>query len=164
MSRLFQKRINKEISMYQKDDFKFPNLILRPNYDNLHQWYFIVYDLKDSEYESGVYYGKVKLPPEYPLKPPSFQFNTPNGRFKTDTSICTTFSNFHQDTYTSTWNVMSMMQGMISFMTEESNGVGSISLTKKERRDIAKDSLDWNKKNKEFNKIFPDIDQLLSLS
>jgi ubiquitin-conjugating enzyme E2 J2 len=161
MSRLFQKRINKEISLYQKEDFKFPNLILRPNYNNLHEWYFIVYDLKDTDYESGIYYGKVDLPHEYPLKPPKFQFRTPNGRFDTNKSICTTFSNYHQDTYTSTWNVMSMMEGMISFMTEESNGIGSINSTSSQRQVIAKNSLEWNKNDKEFNKIFPDIDQLI---
>jgi hypothetical protein len=56
---------------------------------------------------------------------------------------------------------MSMMEGMISFMTEESNGIGSLSNTRSQRQVIAKNSLEWNKNDKEFNKVFPDIDQLI---
>jgi ubiquitin-protein ligase len=162
-SKLCIKRLNKEILMYQKENFKFPNLILRPDQNNILVWYFIVYDLKDTSFESGVYFGEITLPNEYPLKPPNFIFLTPNGRFQTNTKICTTFSAYHQETYTSTWNILTMMEGLISFMTDinPDKGIGYIYTTNEEKNDLAKKSLDWNKLNNIFNVIFPDIDSLL---
>ena len=164
-SKLCLKRLNKEILMYQKEKFKFPNLILRHQEDDILVWYFIVYDLKETPFENGVYFGKILLDEQYPLKPPNFIFITPNGRFETNKKICTTFSAYHQETYTSTWNIMSMMEGMISFMTdrEPDTGIGSIKTSDTERINLAKMSLNWNKQNEYFNKIFPDIDNLILL-
>lgn len=162
MSRLFHKRISKEIQMYQNENFKYPNLILRPT-DDLTVWYFIVYDLQDTPYEKGVYYGNVYLPKEYPLKPPDFIFRTPNGRFEVGKKICTTFTGYHQDTYTSTWNIMTMMEGMISFMTDtvDINGIGSLSCSDDDKRKLATASLEWNKNQEMFNQSFHDIDELI---
>lgn len=162
-NKLFLKRISKEILMYKNDEFKFPNLILRYNENDLLKWYFIVYDLKDTEFENGIYFGKILLPSEYPLKPPDFIFITPNGRFQTEKKICTTFSAYHQETYTSTWNILTMMEGMISFMTDKNPdiGLGSIETTIDDKHQFAKDSLSWNLRHTEFIKIFPDINELI---
>ena len=73
-SKLCLKRLSKEILMYEKENFKFPNLILRHQEDNILLWYFIVYDLKETPFENGVYFGKILLDEQYPLKPPNFIF------------------------------------------------------------------------------------------
>lgn len=161
-SKLCIKRLNKEILMYQKDNFKFPNLILRYHPDDILTWYFIIYDLSDTPFENGVFFGKVMLNEQYPLKPPDFIFITPNGRFETNKKICTTFSSYHLETYTSTWNIMTMLEGMISFMTDKNpeNGVGSIVTSNHEKIQLANASLQWNKQNTLFNKIFPDSDNM----
>lgn len=165
VSRLCLKRLNKEIAMYQKENFSFPNLILRPKEDDLLTWFFIVHDLQETPFEGGVYFGKILLNEQYPLKPPNFIFITPNGRFETGKKICTTFSAYHQETYSSTWNIMSMMEGMISFMTDKKpdKGIGSIETTAEERHRLANISLTWNKANDIFTSIFPDIDTLLNI-
>lgn len=163
-SRLCVKRLNKEIAMYQKENFSFPNLILRYSESNLLTWYFIIHDLQNTPFTGGVYFGKILLDSQYPLKPPHFIFITPNGRFETNKSVCTSFSAYHQETYTSTWNIMSMMQGMISFMTDtdpEAKGVGSIQSSQEVRTQLAQESLQWNKNNSVFTQIFHDIDDLL---
>lgn len=164
MSRLFQKRLNKEIQLYQKENYKFPNLILRYDTSNYLKWYFIVHGLIETPYENGVYYGKIQLPNEYPLKAPDFYFMTPNGRFEINKKICTSFSGFHQESYTSVWNILTMMEGLISYMTEEDPvlGVGSIKTTDIEKIKLAKNSLEWNKTNNEFIEIFPDFKELLN--
>jgi ubiquitin-protein ligase len=163
ISRLCSKRLNKEISMYKKENFSFPNLILRYNDDDILTWYFIVHDLQDTAFQGGVYFGKIMLHHEYPLKPPNFIFLTPNGRFETNKKICTTFSAYHQETYTSTWNILTMMEGMISFMTDinPEKGIGYINTTDIEKNTLANDSLSWNKNNELFKTIFHDIDELL---
>jgi ubiquitin-protein ligase len=163
-SRLCLKRLNKEISMYQKENFSFPNLILRYKDDDILTWYFLIHSLDDTPFKGGVYFGKVLLDNEYPLKPPNFIFITPNGRFETNKKVCTTFSAFHQETYTSIWNVLTMMEGMISFMTDTNTngGVGSIKTSDEEKRSLANNSLSWNKRYNLFNDIFPDIDTLIN--
>jgi len=158
-SKLCIKRIRNEMRMYSQDDYRFPNLILKPKESDILTWYFIVHDLQDTPFEGGVYYGKIKLPTEYPLKPPDFYFITPNGRFETNKKICTTFSSYHQETYASTWNIMSMMQGLISFMTDppsslETRGIGYIETTDEKKRELAKESMVYNNGDNTFKDVF----------
>lgn len=39
--------------------------------DNLFEWHFTVRGPPDTEFEDGRYHGRIILPPEYPMKPPS---------------------------------------------------------------------------------------------
>jgi ubiquitin-protein ligase len=52
-SKLSKKRITNEIRNYTKDNFQFPNLILRPDTDNIYIWYFLVHGLLDTPYQGG---------------------------------------------------------------------------------------------------------------
>ena len=36
----------------------------------------------DTEYDGGLYHGKIMFPPKFPYAPPSITMLTPNGRFK----------------------------------------------------------------------------------
>jgi ubiquitin-protein ligase len=62
----------------------FDNYVAVPDPKNIFEWHFIIFGLKDSDYEHGFYHGKISFPPEYPLKPPSLRFFTPSGRFEID--------------------------------------------------------------------------------
>jgi ubiquitin-protein ligase len=163
MTKLCKKRLMQEMKMYEKEKFKFPNLILRPCDDNILIWYFLVHGLIDTSYDTGVYFGKVVLPHNYPLSPPDFYFITPNGRFETNKKICTTFSSYHKDEYTSTWNVLTMMEGMISLMTEDKEGIGALRQSDTERKRLAENSMEWNVNNEGFNKVFSDYKELINI-
>ena len=56
-----------------------------------------------------------------------------------------------------------MMEGMISFMTDRNPdiGLGSMETTIEDKKYLANSSLAWNLQNKEFVKIFPDINDLI---
>ncbi|CAL8313035.1 unnamed protein product [Boreogadus saida] len=43
----------------------------QPLEDNLFEWHFSVRGPPDSDFDGGVYHGRIVLPPEYPMKPPS---------------------------------------------------------------------------------------------
>jgi ubiquitin-conjugating enzyme E2 J1 len=111
-----------------------------------------------------VYFGKVELPNEYPLKAPDFYFHTPNGRFELNRKICTTFSSFHNNEYTSTWNIRSMMNGMISFMTDRDPelGIGSLNSDDQTKQQYAQHTMLWNLENELCCKIFPNLQELIS--
>jgi ubiquitin-conjugating enzyme E2 J2 len=155
--KLSKKRITNEIRNYTKDNFSFPNLILRPDTDNIYRWYFLVHGLVDTPYEGGVYFGKITLPENYPFAPPDFVFLTPNGRFETDKKICTTFSSYHKESFSTAWNILTMMEGLISFMTEEATpdtGIGSIMTSVEERQLLADMSISWNLSNELYSDVF----------
>ena len=158
MSAVFNKRLNKEIQLYKLSNFIFPNLILQPTED-LTLWYFIVYDLKETEYENGIYLGKVKLPDKYPFKAPDFYFLTPSGRFEINKRLCTSFTGYHQELYSPSWNIASMCAGLISFMTDsfdnpDSKGIGGISTTFEFKRNCAYNSKNYIKTNNNILNIF----------
>lgn len=164
----FTKRLNKEIQLYQKDNFSFPNLLLKPS-DSLDTWYFIIHGLKNTDFDNGIYMGKVLLPLKYPFKAPDFQFLTESGRFEINKKICTSFTGFHNELYSPSWNIQSMCTGLVSFMTDDENakdtkGIGGIQSSKQERQKIAIKSNELIKNNEIFNKYFKEYYNILQLS
>jgi ubiquitin-conjugating enzyme E2 J1 len=149
-----------------------PNLILKPT-DDLSIWYFVVHDLKDTEYSDGIYLGKVLVSPKYPLSPPDFQFLTPSGRFEINRKLCTSFTGYHKELYSASWNISAMCCGLISFMTDdtsktESAGIGKIDSTPEYKKQIANASRKYIKDNKVifdiFEKYFKEYYEILGLN
>ncbi|KAF7806833.1 ubiquitin-conjugating enzyme E2 32 [Senna tora] len=92
----------------------------------------------DSEFEGGIYHGRIQLPAEYPFKPPSFMLLTPNGRFETQTKICLSISNHHPEHWQPSWSVRTALVALIAFMPTSPNGaLGSLDYKKEERRSLA---------------------------
>ena len=84
--------------------------------DGFLNFYFCIYDL-DDPYKGGFYYGLLQLHENYPFSAPKLFFYTKSGRFEVHMSICTSFTSYHQESWTSAWNVRSLILGTISFMT-----------------------------------------------
>lgn len=116
-------------------------------------FHFCIYGL-DGPYDGGFYHGMLELNEEYPFAPPKLLFFTPSGRFEIDKPICTTFTNFHKETWTSSWNVRTMVMATISFMTSEEQGVGHMSSSNITKRQYANNSLEHNMKNPLFRQLF----------
>ena len=168
MNRSFTRRITKEIQLYEKDNFCFPNLIIQPS-DQLDIWYFIIHGLEDTDYDEGVYLGKVILPSQYPFKAPDFQFLTHSGRFEINKKICTSFTAFHNDLYSPSWNIASMCSGLISFMTDSDNtseakGLGGIISSRDERQKIAIESKNVMRDNRVYKQYFKQYEEQLKLN
>lgn len=104
-------RLHKEEIKLQMDPI--PNaIVVREGYLNFH---FCLYHL-DSPYSEGIYHGLLELHENYPFAAPKLLFYTPNGRFQTNIPICTSFTNYHQESWTSAWNIRTLILGTISFM------------------------------------------------
>lgn len=162
MNNIFTKRMNKEILLYQKDNFTFPNLIIQPS-ESLDVWYFLIHGFNDTPYDKGLYLGKVLLPKNYPFTAPNFVFLTETGRFEMNMKICTSFSGFHNNTFSPAWNIASMCSGLVSFMTDnknisESRGIGGIyDVSDEAVKKIAKESVGKMFKNEIFIKHFKEL-------
>jgi len=102
------------------------NFVAEPDPDNIFDWHYCLYGLKDCAYEGGFYHGMLKFPKEYPMKPPSVLMITPNGRFQEKTRICLTISDYHPESWNPVWKVESILYGLMSFMISDESSVGVI--------------------------------------
>ncbi|XP_028753518.1 ubiquitin-conjugating enzyme E2 32-like [Neltuma alba] len=130
------KRILQEVKEMQSnpsDDF-----MSLPLEENIFEWQFAIRGPADTEFEGGIYHGRIQLPAEYPFKPPSFMLLTPNGRFETQTKICLSISNHHPEHWQPSWSVRTALVALIAFMPTNPNGaLGSLDYKKEERRALA---------------------------
>ncbi|KAI4364491.1 hypothetical protein MLD38_020574 [Melastoma candidum] len=130
------KRILQEIKEMQSnpsDDF-----MSLPLEENIFEWQFAIRGPRDSEFEGGIYHGRIQLPAEYPFQPPSFMLLTPNGRFETQTKICLSISNHHPEHWQPSWSVRTALVALVAFMPTSPNGaIGSLDYKKEERRKLA---------------------------
>ena len=72
-----------------------PNIQAHPAPNNLLEWHYALEGAKGTEYEGGVYHGKITFPADYPYKPPSIVMLTASGRFAINTKLCLSMTNFH---------------------------------------------------------------------
>lgn len=52
-----------------------PSFALRPQGD-MFEWHFTIRGPPDTEFEGGIYHGRIMLPTDYPFKPPNIMFLT----------------------------------------------------------------------------------------
>jgi len=148
-------RLQAEYRRLAKDPI--PYLTAQPLSSNLLEWRYVVRGPSETPYEGGIYQGKIVFPFEYPYKPPSIYMLTPNGRFKTNTSLCLTITSFHPDSWNPSWSISSILNGFLSFMCDTSATFGSIETTYAQKRKFAYDSLSFNIQDSIFCELFPDI-------
>lgn len=84
---------------------------------------------------------------------------TPNGRFQTNKRICTSFSDFHPESWDSTWSVGTLLTGLLSFMTDdtETTHIGGLNEGEVRKKQYAAASLKFNQQNPKFNELFEDL-------
>ncbi|XP_041462991.1 ubiquitin-conjugating enzyme E2 J1-like [Lytechinus variegatus] len=116
----------------------------QPLDDNLFEWHFTVRGPPDSDFSKGVYHGRITLPPEYPMKPPSIMLLTPTGRFEVGTKICLSISGHHPETWQPSWSIRTVLLAIIGFMPTKGEGaIGSLDYTPDERKVLARKSQEW---------------------
>ncbi|KAK6061970.1 ubiquitin--protein ligase [Cooperia oncophora] len=112
--------------------------------DNLFEWHFTVRGPLESDFDGGIYHGRILLPPEYPMKPPNVVILTPNGRFELNKKICLSISGYHPETWLPSWSIRTALLALIGFMpTAGAGALGSLDYPVAERRKLAKKSLEW---------------------
>lgn len=130
------KRIMQEIKEMQSDSSR--EFIAQALEDDIFEWDFVIRGPPDTEFEGGIYHGRILLPPEYPFKPPGFMMLTPNGRFETGVKICLSISSHHPEHWQPSWSVRTALTAMIAFMPSPGQGaLGSLDYSKEERKSLA---------------------------
>ncbi|KAG6803125.1 ubiquitin-conjugating enzyme E2 J2-like [Apis laboriosa] len=147
-------RLKQDYLRLKKDPI--PYVVAEPVPSNILEWHYVVKGPEKTPYEGGFYHGKLIFPVEFPFQPPSIYMTTPNGRFKVNTRLCLSISDFHPDTWNPAWSVSTILTGLLSFMIENSPTMGSINTSDYEKKQFAAQSLEYNLKDKLFCELFPE--------
>jgi ubiquitin-conjugating enzyme E2 J1 len=111
---------------------------------SLFEWHFTLLGPPSSPYANGIYHGRIVLPPQYPLRPPSFRFLTPSGRFEVNREICLSISGHHEETWQPAWGIRTALTAIRAFMCGDANGqLGGLEAGEERRRDLAGRSRSW---------------------
>ncbi|XP_021832537.1 uncharacterized protein LOC110772415 [Prunus avium] len=116
-----------EMQSNPSDDFKCLALTGNP-YD----WQFAIKGPNGTDFEGGIYHGRIQFPVEYPNQHPIFTLLTENGRFKTQTEI-----NLNHN-FGEPFTVRSTLLKLIELLPTYPNGaLVSVEYDKKERHALA---------------------------
>lgn len=136
------RRITAEYRALQKDPE--PLFHAEPLPDNLFEWHFSFRGPPSSVYEGGIYHGKIILPLEYPLQPPTVVMLSPSGRFEENAKICLSATGFHPEMWQPSWTIKTLLLALIGFMESPGAGaIGSLEASDAQRREIAQQSRSW---------------------
>merc|ERR1711971_1001611 len=115
-----------------------------PLENDMFVWHFTIRGAEGTDFEGGIYHGKILLPAEYPFKPPNIMFVTPNGRFEPGTKVCLSFSAYHPELWQPAWGIRLILEALISFLPTPADGaIGALDWTKKERQRLARKSVGY---------------------
>lgn len=135
-----------------------PGIHAEPSASSLREWHYVIIGDKDSVFTGGVYHGTISFPEDYPFSPPtSIRMRTPNGRFIPNEKICLSITSYHPESWSPLWNISTLLLGFQSyFYCHEKGAIGVLYATReRDIRRMAAQSMEFNKKDKEFCSLFP---------
>eukprot|EP00294_Goniomonas_avonlea_P011019 CAMPEP_0114543494 /NCGR_PEP_ID=MMETSP0114-20121206/2385_1 /TAXON_ID=31324 /ORGANISM="Goniomonas sp, Strain m" /LENGTH=377 /DNA_ID=CAMNT_0001727835 /DNA_START=9 /DNA_END=1139 /DNA_ORIENTATION=+ len=152
-------RLKKEMANFNKDPPPFIHIAV--NERNMLIWHYLIEGPPGTPYAGGWFWGRLRFPSEYPYKPPSIQMHTPNGRFRINTRLCLSMSDYHPETWNPSWSLSTVITGLLSFMLESTPTAGSVETPESEKRALAAVSAEFNLKNSEFKHLFPQFEEMV---
>eukprot|EP00764_Aduncisulcus_paluster_P008313 gnl/Carplike_NY0171/27092_a52432_63.p1 GENE.gnl/Carplike_NY0171/27092_a52432_63~~gnl/Carplike_NY0171/27092_a52432_63.p1 ORF type:complete len:164 (-),score=7.14 gnl/Carplike_NY0171/27092_a52432_63:11-502(-) len=137
-SKITISRLQRELLSIQKE--KCQEIVIQPAGGDLFEWHCSFAGPVGSEFEQGIYHFAIKLPVEYPMKPPVLISLNNNGRWGHQKKICLSFSDFHPESWNPAWTVKTMCMAIRSYMSDGGSESGAIRTTKHEKIEFAKES------------------------
>ena len=150
---LARQRLMKDFMSLHKEPI--PYVVAVPLSSNILEWHYVILGPEDSPYDGGLYHGRLLFPREFPFRPPAVYMITPSGRFRTNTRLCLSISDFHPESWNPVWTVGSILIGLLSFMLEETVAVGTMKCTQAQKKQYAAASKQFNFANPLFCSLFP---------
>ncbi|TPX53256.1 hypothetical protein PhCBS80983_g06332 [Powellomyces hirtus] len=136
------KRLMKELAELRQEPS--PEFTAAPLDENLFEWHFTLRGPPEGGFEGGRFHGRLIFPPDYPFKPPTISFLTPNGRFEVGKKICLSITDHHPEYWRPAWGVRTALVALISFLPTPGDGaIGALDYSVEERRRYAAQSRAW---------------------
>ena len=97
--------------------------------------HFTIRGADGTDFEGGLYHGRILLPTDYPFKPPNIIFLNPSGRFEAGVKVCLSFSAHHPELWQPAWGIRLILEALISFLPTPADGaIGSLDWSSNERK------------------------------
>lgn len=126
----------------------------KPDEGDILTWHYVLEGPPDTPYAGGYFLGKLVFPADYPFGPPSILMTTPSGRFKVNTRLCLSISDFHPAEWNPVWNIGTILTGLLSFMVTGDITYGSMQTTDEVKKAHTIQSHAFNRKDPNFKAYF----------
>ncbi|KAF9924616.1 Ubiquitin-conjugating enzyme E2 J1 [Linnemannia zychae] len=111
---------------------------------DIFEWHFTIRGPEETEFEGGLYHGRILLPNNYPFAPPSLMFLTPNGRFELNKKVCLSITGYHPEYWQPAWGIRTVLVAVMGFLPTESKGaIGGLDTSIEARKALATRSRTW---------------------
>ncbi|KAG9063189.1 hypothetical protein KI688_004790 [Linnemannia hyalina] len=111
---------------------------------DIFEWHFTIRGPEETEFEGGLYHGRILLPNNYPFAPPSLMFLTPNGRFELNKKVCLSITGYHPEYWQPAWGIRTVLVAVMGFLPTESKGaIGGLDTSVDARKALAIRSKTW---------------------
>jgi ubiquitin-conjugating enzyme E2 J1 len=136
------RRINRELAeIHSKPS---PHWTIQVIGDNILEYHFIIRGPPATDFEGGLYHGRLLLPFNYPFAAPSIMLLNPSGRFEVGKKICLSMTSFHSELWQPAWGIRTMMEALRSFFPTPGEGaIGALDWPSDIRKKIASESPEW---------------------
>ncbi|KAK3809305.1 MAG: UBC-like protein [Benniella sp.] len=143
---------NKKSSAVKRIMQEARELVLDPSTDfaagplesDIFEWHFTIRGPEETDFEGGLYHGRILLPNNYPFAPPSLMFLTPNGRFELNKKVCLSITGYHPEYWQPAWGIRTVLVAVRGFLPTESKGaIGGLDTSVEARKALAIRSKTW---------------------
>ncbi|KAF9140697.1 hypothetical protein BGX30_006135 [Mortierella sp. GBA39] len=111
---------------------------------DIFEWHFTIRGPEGTEFEGGLYHGRILLPNNYPFAPPSLMFLTPNGRFELNKKVCLSITGYHPEYWQPAWGIRTVLVAVMGFLPTQSKGaIGGLDTSVDARKALATRSKTW---------------------
>ncbi|KAF9157038.1 Ubiquitin-conjugating enzyme E2 J1 [Linnemannia schmuckeri] len=111
---------------------------------DIFEWHFTIRGPEETEFEGGLYHGRILLPNNYPFAPPSLMFLTPNGRFELNKKVCLSITGYHPEYWQPAWGIRTVLVAVMGFLPTQSKGaIGGLDTSVDARKALAIKSKTW---------------------
>lgn len=136
------RRINRELSEIQTNPSS--HWAIQTVGDNLLEYHFTIRGPPGTDFEGGLYHGRLLLPFNYPFAAPSIMLLNPSGRFEVGKKVCLSMTSFHSELWQPAWGIRTMIEALRSFFPTPGDGaIGALDWPSDTRKKIAIDSVEW---------------------
>ncbi|KAG0256452.1 hypothetical protein BG011_004498 [Mortierella polycephala] len=111
---------------------------------DIFEWHFTIRGPEETDFEGGLYHGRILLPNNYPFAPPSLMFLTPNGRFELHKKVCLSITGYHPEYWQPAWGIRTVLVAVMGFLPTQSKGaIGGLDTSVAARKTLAIKSRTW---------------------
>ena len=137
------KRLQNELKDFNSPEYN--NYIVITPQDNPLEWHFTMKGGKGTDYEEGIYHGKIVFPENYPnSSPPGIFFFNESGRFQIGTRLCIWLvTHDSHDKWDPNNHICSYLMGLYSFFESSDNHTGRINSDSATKKKLAKESINF---------------------